>query len=161
MSTKAVYPGTFDPVTFGHMDVIKRSSKIFDTVIVAVAIDTRKSPLFNIEERVSMLEKEIKEKKLSNVIVKGFNGLLTDFAFGQDIKIIVRGLRAVSDFEYEFQMSFINKSLHKEIETVFLPATENVHFVSSSYVKEISKLGGDCSKFIPKHVIDMLNAKFS
>ncbi len=148
----AIYPGTFDPVTFGHLDIITRSAQIFENVIVAVAQDTKKSTIFSLKERVDMLEYEIIRLKLNNVKAKSFKGLLVDFVKAEKARIIIRGLRALADFEYEFQMSYMNHKLQPDIETVFLPATENGHFISSSFVNEIARLGGNLKGFVSDEV---------
>jgi pantetheine-phosphate adenylyltransferase len=156
----AVYPGTFDPLTLGHLDIIKRSSSIFDKLIIAVAANPSKNPLFSTEERVDMVQDEVDSNELSNVEVKLFSGLLVDFVKQEHATLIVRGLRAVADFEYEFQMSFINRTLDSSIETIFVPATENVHFISSSFVKEITRLNGNTQNLVPSKVQNKLIKKF-
>lgn len=148
----AIYPGTFDPITFGHLDIIARSAKIFEQVIVAVAQDTKKSTHFSLEERVEMVNHEILRLNLSNVKVKAFSGLLVNFVKSEGARIIVRGLRALADFEYEFQMSYMNHKLQPDIETIFLPATENGHFISSSFVNEIARLGGNLKGYVSEEV---------
>ncbi|MFQ3307063.1 MAG: pantetheine-phosphate adenylyltransferase [Candidatus Midichloriaceae bacterium] len=154
----AVYPGTFDPITLGHIDIIKRSSKLFDNLIVAVTSNLSKKTLFPLKERVHMIETEI--QGINNVTVEYFDGLLVNFVQKKKSSIIIRGLRAVADFEYEFQMSFINKSLDENIETIFLPATGNVHFISSSFVKEVVRLNGSGENLVSKNVYDKLVNKF-
>lgn len=149
---RAIYPGSFDPITIGHFDIIKSASKIFDEVVVAVAKDSTKKTLFNINKRVEMIQGALKSEGIENVIVKQFSGLLTNFVISENTFIIIRGLRVVSDFEFELQMSYINKKLNPRIETVLLPATENSHYISSTFVKEIARLGGDISKFVSKNV---------
>lgn len=151
-SKKVIYPGTFDPITIGHFDIIKSASKIFDKVIVAVAQDTNKKTLFSANQRVKMIQEALDSEEIENVIIKQFAGLLTDFVIKEETFIIVRGLRVVSDFEHELQMSYINKKMNPKIETVLLPATENSHYISSTFVKEIARLGGDISKFVAKNV---------
>ncbi|WPX97209.1 pantetheine-phosphate adenylyltransferase [Candidatus Bandiella euplotis] len=157
----AIYPGTFDPITLGHLDVIKRSSLIFGKLIIAVAANPSKTPLFSVEERKGMIKEELFYHGLKNVEVKLFDGLLVEFVKKEGAVIIVRGLRAVTDFEYEFQMSFINRTLDPSVETIFLPATEGVHFISSSFVKEITRLKGDTKNLVPQRVQEKLIAKFS
>ena len=152
----AIYPGTFDPITYGHMDIIKRSTKIFENLIIAVAEDTTKSPIFSVDDRVKMVKQEIKTLKNININVVSFSGLLIDFASKQKATVILRGLRAASDFEYEFQMSFMNYKLSSEIETLFLPASENGHFISSKFVKELARLGGNISGFVSNDVAERL-----
>ena len=154
----AIYPGTFDPITLGHLDIIKRASALFDKLIVAVTTNPSKKPLFLVEERIDMIKGMI--DNIKNIEVKSFDGLLVDFANKEKATVIVRGLRAVSDFEYEFQMSFINRTLYPNVETIFLPATENVHFISSSSVKEITKLKGNTENLVPKKVQNKLIEKF-
>ena len=153
----AIYPGTFDPITLGHLDIIKRASALFDKLVIAVAASPSKKPLFLTKERVDMIKKTINDMK--NIEVKSFNGLLVEFAKKEQAIVIVRGLRAVSDFEYEFQMSFINRTLYPGIETIFLPATGNAHFISSSFVKEITKLKGSTENLVPKTVQNKLIKK--
>ena len=157
-----IYPGTFDPVTFGHLDIIKRAVKIVDKLIIGVAADNNKHPLFSIKERVEMVKNEIANiNQNNNIEVIGFSGLLIDFAKKNNSTILIRGLRAVSDFEYEFQMAAMNAKLDKEIQTIFLPASESAHFVASKLVKEIAKLNGDVSLFVSEGVKSKLNDKFS
>lgn len=154
----AVYPGSFDPATYGHLDIIARSAKIFDKLIVAVISNPNKKPLFSISERVKILKNTIKEK---NVIVESFDGLLVNFMKKKKAKIIIRGLRAVSDFEYEFQMALTNRKLHPDIETVFLTPAEKWTYLSSTLVKEIAGLGGGIKCFVPTIVERMLKDKNS
>jgi pantetheine-phosphate adenylyltransferase len=156
----AIYPGTFDPITFGHLDIIKRASLLFDKLIVASAKDSNKNPLFSLDERVELINQEIHDNKLQDkVIVMKFEGLLVDFAKKNQAQIIIRGLRAVSDFEYEFQMFGMNSKLEPSIQTIFLPASENHHFIASKLVKEIARLGGDISKFVSSNVLVALKQK--
>ena len=154
----AIYPGTFDPITFGHLDIIKRASELFDHLIIAVAKDNNKNPMFSCDQRVEMISDEInKLKNKANISVEKFEGLLINFAQKKSCKIIVRGLRAVSDFEYEFQMYGMNFKLDNTIQTIFLPASENHHFIASKLVKEIAKLGGDISLFVSPNVKEKIN----
>ncbi|MBQ4875413.1 MAG: pantetheine-phosphate adenylyltransferase [Rickettsiaceae bacterium H1] len=153
MKRTGVYPGTFDPVTFGHVDIIKRAVALVDCLIIAVAANVSKKPLFSIDLRTEMVREEIDSINNDKIIVKEFSGLLVDFASKNNATLIVRGLRAVSDFEYEFKMSWVNHKLNNEIETVFLPSSKDTQFISSNFVKEVAFLGGDISKFVPKHVI--------
>ncbi|MCA7010921.1 pantetheine-phosphate adenylyltransferase [Wolbachia endosymbiont of Tribolium confusum] len=146
-----IYPGTFDPITFGHLDIIKRACKLVDKLIVGVAENVNKHTAFNIKLRTSMAENEVKGAEI-NADVISFNGLLVKFAKEQNASIIIRGLRAVSDFDYEFQMSWVNYKLSHEIETIFLPASEDTQFISSSFVKEIARLGEDVSSFVSQNV---------
>jgi pantetheine-phosphate adenylyltransferase len=150
---KAIYPGTFDPITYGHIDVIKSGLKIFDHIIIAIAEDANKTPIFVPEKRKQLIEKEIKRLSLEkNISVMLFNGLLVDFAKKQKIGVILRGLRAVSDFEFEFQMAHTNSKLDSSIQTIFIPATESSHYIASRIVKEIAKLGGNLEEFVSKEI---------
>ena len=156
-----IYPGSFDPLTNGHIDIIERSKKIVDNLIIAVSQGANnKRILFNIDERIKMIKDVIKHKNIKNVTVESFNGLLVSFVKKQNAKVIIRGLRAVSDFEYEFQMTGMNFKLNSEIETIFLMASDNNQLISSNLVKEISKLNGDVSKFVPSEVEIELKKKF-
>lgn len=150
MTTERVglYPGTFDPITLGHYDIIKRASKLVDTLVIGVAMNPGKNPLFSVEERVEMVEKLTQEFPGTNFEVRPFNNLLMHFAEECRARIIIRGLRAVSDFEYEFQMVGMNRRLNSEIETVFLMASDQHQFIASSLVKEIAFLDGDITKFV-------------
>jgi pantetheine-phosphate adenylyltransferase len=153
----AIYPGTFDPVTFGHIDVLKRASKLFDKVIIAVAKSSQKSAMFTIDERVEMIRKLTSNMK--NVDADSFAGLLVNYAKRKNASAIVRGLRAISDFEYEFQMALTNQKLAPGIETVFLMPNEKYSFISSSLVREVAKNGGNVSYFVPKVVVQKLKRK--
>ena len=155
-----IYPGSFDPLTNGHIDVIKRSKKIVDNLIIAVSEANHKRILFSINERINMINTVIKNKNIKNVSVEPFNGLLVTYVKKKNAKVIIRGLRAVSDFEYEFQMTGMNYKLNSEIETIFLMASDNNQLISSNLVKEVSKLHGDVSKFVPSEVEMELNKKF-
>lgn len=155
---RAIYPGSFDPVTLGHLDVIQRSINIADEVIVGVLNNNIKNPLFSVEERVNML-KEV-TSHLSHVSVQSFDGLLVDFAVQSEADIIVRGLRAITDFEYELQMSQINNALNPDIETVFLTTRLKYAYLSSSTVKEVAAMGGDVHKFVPESVVEKLYEKY-
>ena len=157
MKTRAVYPGTFDPVTNGHIDLIQRSAELFDHVIVAVLKNTEKSPLFTVAERVEMLEHAI--EGLKNVSVTTFEGLLVDFAQQSQATVIVRGIRAVSDYEYELQMALMNRRLAPRVETVFLMPAETYSYLSSRLVKEISQLGGSVRGLVPSAVEERLRLK--
>ena len=161
MSDKlAVYPGTFDPFTFGHLDIVRRSSKLFDRIIISVAENNSKSALFNLDERIEIVSNVISnEKDLDKIEIKGFSGLLVDHVVDMGAVAVLRGLRALSDFEYEFQMAGINARLSNEFETIFLMASENQQFVASRFVKEIHSLGGDVSSFVPKIVMEHLETK--
>ena len=153
-----LYPGTFDPVTNGHMDILKRSLTLFDKVIVAVADTTPKKTLFTLEERVGMLREAT--KSLEGIEVVPFSGLLVEFAKRVGATAIIRGLRVVSDFEYEFQMALMNRRLDKQIETVFLMPSEEYTYLNSSVIKEIASTGGDISEFVPEVVAERLRTKF-
>jgi len=149
----AIYPGTFDPITNGHLDIIKRAEKIFDKIIVAVANNKVKNSMFSLQKRVEMVKVAVNSPKIE---VKSFDSLLVEFAKKENAKIIIRGLRAVSDFEYELQMSYANQSLDKEIETIFLMPTLNNAFISSSIVRNILSYDGDISHLVPKEIIKMI-----
>jgi len=154
MPVKAIYPGTFDPVTNGHTDLITRGSKLFDEVIVGVAASPSKKPMFTLEERVDFIERITQH--LPNVTVVGFTGLLVDFAKFHQANVLIRGLRAVSDFEYEFQLANMNRRLNPELESVFLTPAEENSFISSSLVKEVALHKGDVSQFVNPLVKDAL-----
>jgi pantetheine-phosphate adenylyltransferase len=155
--SRAIYPGTFDPITRGHEDLVRRASTLFDEMIVAVADSRGKSPFFTVEERVAMARETL--APFDNVRVEGFSGLLMDFLHKHDAKIILRGLRAVSDFEYEFQMAGMNRNLFPDVETLFLTPAEQYMFISATMVREIASLGGDVSPFVNPIVIPRLKAK--
>ncbi len=150
MCQKAVYPGTFDPVTYGHIDIIKRALKIFDGITVAVAHNSGKDPLFSVTERVEMLKGATKD--LDGVIVEEFDNLVVDYAHKNQMSVIIRGLRMVSDFEYEFQMALTNRKLAQDIETIFLMPSEQYSYLSSKLLKEAASLGADLSSFISAEV---------
>lgn len=155
----AVYPGTFDPFTNGHKDLVQRAaSNIFDKVYICVAENSKKDTLFSLEERIDLTKKSL--LGIENIDVIGFNGLLVDFAKKLEAKVILRGLRVVSDFEYEFQMSSMNKKLNQDIESIFLTPSESYAFLSSSLVKEIAQLGGDISTFVSNDVKLALERKY-
>jgi len=153
----AVYPGTFDPVTNGHADLIERASRLFDEVIVAIAANPSKTPVFTLEERVDMAKTVTAH--LDNVSIVGFGSLLVHFARDNNARVILRGLRAVSDFDYEFQLAGMNRCLDREIETIFLTPAEKYAYISSSLVREIASLGGDVSDFVHKKVMTELTAR--
>jgi len=160
MTLSAMYPGTFDPITLGHEDFIRRVAKLYKNVVVAVAADTeKKTTMFSLEERVALAKEAL--SGYENVEVKGYEGLTIDFAKANDLSIIVRGLRAVSDFEYEFQLASMNRHLSREIETIFLTPAEKYAFISSSLVREIATLDGDIDNFVSKNVKDALLKKVS
>jgi pantetheine-phosphate adenylyltransferase len=151
---KAIYPGSFDPLTNGHLDVIQRATKLFDKVIVAVAKSDSKQPLFTLEERVDMVAQAVRH--LPTVQADSFDGLLVEYAQRQGVQAVVRGLRAVSDFEFEFQLALMNRKLNEKVETIFMMPKDTYTFLSSRIVKEIARLGGDVSAFVPAHVRDAL-----
>lgn len=157
-----IYPGTFDPITFGHMDIIRRALHVVDKLIIGVALDSAKDPLFDVEQRAALVRADIKAlgEDAKRIEVKGFSGLLVSFAREQKATLLIRGLRAVSDFEYEFQMASVNSKIAPEIETVFLTASDATHFISSRFVKQIARLGGDVSKFVSPAVVETLRQEF-
>ena len=157
MKVAAMYPGTFDPITRGHEDLLERAAVLFDRVVVAVAESPGKTPLFSLEERLAMAEETFRGRPA--VTVTGYTGLTVDFARDHGLRAIIRGLRAVSDFEHEFQLATMNRQLTREVETVFLTPTEKYTFVSSSLVREIAQLGGDVSAFVRPHVVEALRQK--
>lgn len=159
MSYKVIFPGTFDPITNGHRDLIERAATLFESVIVAVAENKRKAPFFSLKDRVAMAREVLKSYK--NVEVCGFNNLLMDFAKQRGAKAIIRGLRVVSDFEYEFQLANMNRRLSPEIETLFLTPSEQYSFISSSLVREIADLGGDVSSFVHETVANLLKERMT
>jgi pantetheine-phosphate adenylyltransferase len=153
----AIYPGSFDPLTNGHLDVLQRASKLFDRVIVAIALNESKNPLFSLDERLALMKPAI--SRMRNVKADVFEGLLVEYAAREKAQAIVRGLRAVSDFEFEFQMALMNRKLDQKIETIFMMPKETYTFISSRIVKEIARLGGDVSPFVPPHVEVALKKK--
>lgn len=155
----AIYPGTFDPITNGHIDIICRASKLFDRLIVAVAYNPGKGPLFTVEERVEMITESLKDYALTNVEVDSFSVLLTHYAKSKKATTVIRGLRAVSDFEYEFQMALMNRKLCKDVETVFMMPSESYTYLSSRIVKEIALYGGNVRCLVPPLVADRLEDK--
>ena len=156
---KGIYPGTFDPITNGHLDVLTRAARLFDELVVAVAKDNQKQTLFTMDERVAMIEEAASTHGLQNVKVVPFQGLLVEFAIQQDACAVVRGLRAVSDFEFEFQMALMNRKLDPRVETIFLTPQEELTYISSRIVKEIARLGGEIEVFVPPHVSTALKSK--
>ena len=156
---RAIYPGSFDPVTYGHLDIINRSSKIVDELIIGVLKNKAKMPLFSVEERVKMLEDVTKD--LPNVRVVPFDGLLVEFAKEMDAQIVIRGLRAITDFEYELQMSQTNHKLEPQVETMFLTTSLEYSYLSSTIVREVAAFGGDISRFVPEAVINRIKEKMS
>ena len=155
---RAIYPGSFDPVTNGHIDVVERARKLFDEVIVAVAQNDEKQALFSLEERLDLLRQTV--GKIDNVRVAHFEGLLIEFAVSEQASAVIRGLRAVSDFEFEFQMALMNRKLEDSVETIFLMPKEEYTYLSSRLVKEIARLGGNVTKFVPAMVASALGKKF-
>ena len=155
----AIYPGSFDPITRGHLDIITRGSKIYDKLIVAVLVNVDKKCLFSIEERVELIKKVT--RNLKNVEVLSFDGLLVDFARLNNSKVILKGLRTMSDFEYEFQMALMNSKLDSEIETVFMMTSSAYSYVSSSAVKQVAKFGGSIEGFVPEELIEEFTNKFN
>jgi pantetheine-phosphate adenylyltransferase len=151
---KAVYPGTFDPITLGHQDLVRRAAALFDKVVVGIAASEAKRPFFQLEERIRLAREVLKPYR--NVTIEGFRGLLMDFVRAQKAQVILRGLRAVSDFEYEFQMAGMNRNLYPDVETVFLTPAEQYQFISATIVREIASLGGDVSKFVQPLVVRAL-----
>lgn len=156
---RAIYPGSFDPITNGHLDVIQRAARLFDEVIVAVAFNEQKHSLFQVDERVDLLRETT--SGIPNVSVSRFDGLLVDFARSQGASAVVRGLRAVSDFEFEFQMALMNRKLEPGIETIFMMPAEKYTYLSSRIVKEIARLGGNVDAFVPESVAATLRQKFA
>jgi pantetheine-phosphate adenylyltransferase len=154
---KAVYPGSFDPITNGHLDIIRRGTKMFDRVIVAILSNEEKQPLFSVEERVAILKQATSE--LPGVEILSFSGLLVKFMEHVGADVVVRGIRAVSDFEYEFQMALMNRTLAPQFETIFMMPAVEYTFVSSRLVKEVHRLGGDVSRLVPPFVLEKMNAK--
>ena len=159
MNHKAVYPGTFDPITLGHEDLIRRAARLFDTVVVAVADSSTKRPFFTREERVDMARRVLRDVK--NVEVVGFSGLLMKFVREHKARVVIRGLRAVSDFDYEFQLAGMNRGLYPDVETLFLTPGEQYMFVSATIVREISILGGDVRKFVKPLVAQRMKEKIA
>jgi pantetheine-phosphate adenylyltransferase len=157
---RIIYPGTFDPITFGHVDVVGRALQLFDEVVLAIAADSTKKPLFSLEERHELAEKAL-SKFGDSVKIKSFNGLLIDFVKKEKSRAILRGLRAISDFEFEFQMALMNRKLNDSIETLFLMPRGAYTYLSSTIIKEIGRLGGDVSAFVPKAVAEALREKYN
>lgn len=155
----AVCPGSFDPVTFGHLDIIRRASKLFDRVIVLVSVNAAKNPSFNIAERVKLIHKVVDDSSLDNVVVDICDGLLADYVKNVNACAIIKGLRAVSDFEYEFQMALANKMLYDGAETVFLTTSGENMYLSSSLVKQIASFGGDISHFVPECILNDISER--
>jgi pantetheine-phosphate adenylyltransferase len=157
MKKRGIYPGTFDPVTNGHLDLVERGLRIFDEIIIAVAPTPRKKPLFSLEEREKLIREAV---RFDNVRVESFEGLLVDYVRARKGAAIIRGLRAVSDFEYEFQMALMNRRLNTDIETVFMMPAEEYTFLTSTIIKEVASLGGSVDGLVPPNVADALKSKF-
>jgi len=160
MSKIGIYPGSFDPITYGHLDIIQRSLSVVDELVIAVSNNKSKDHLISIDDRLNLINQSIlslPEKDLSKIKVEKFDNLLVHYVKSKNASLIIRGLRAVSDFEYEFLMTGMNRSIDKDIETIFLMSSEKYHFISSRFIKEIHKLGGDISKSVPKPVLDFLS----
>ena len=156
---RALYPGSFDPVTYGHIDLIDRARQIFDRVFVAVAVNDEKKPLFSVEERLKLLKQAVGNKK--GVVVDTFDGLMVDYARSKKIGIIIRGLRATSDFDYEFQMALTNRSLTHDVDTIFLMPSQTHFYLSSRLVKEIAKFDGNVNSFVPHFIVPLLRKKLA
>lgn len=154
-----VYPGTFDPITNGHVDLVERAARLFDRVVLGIAYSEKKQPLFDLKQRIELCEQALSH--VNNVEVDGFSKLLVDFVKEKNGNAVLRGLRAVSDFEYEFQMANMNRAMHADFETVFLTPAEHLSFISSSLVREIASMGGDVSPFVPVPVATALSQRFS
>ena len=160
MSKIGIYPGSFDPITYGHLDIIQRSLSVVDELVIAVSNNKSKNHLISIDDRLNLINQSISslpEKDLLKIKVEKFDNLLVHYVKSKNASLIIRGLRAVSDFEYEFLMTGMNRSIDKDIETIFLMSSEKYHFISSRFIKEIHKLGGDISKSVPKPVLDFLS----
>ena len=155
---KIIYPGTFDPVTYGHIDIIQRASELFDSIVVTVAVNPSKSPLFSLEERLFLLKESLKD--INNVVIDSFEGLTVDYAHKVGAIGILRGLRAISDFEYEFQMALTNRKIAENIETVFLMPGEKYSYISSTLVREIARYGGDVKDFVPVEAVKIIAGKY-
>lgn len=157
-----IYPGTFDPITFGHLDIIRRAVRVVDELIIGVALDSAKEPLFDVKTRAALVAKDITSlgEDSKRIKVKHFSGLLVNFAREEKASLLIRGLRAVSDFEYEFQMASVNNKIGPEIETVFLTASDTTHFISSRFVKQIARLGGDISKFVSPPIAEAVRQEY-
>ncbi|HKL19129.1 MAG TPA: pantetheine-phosphate adenylyltransferase [Halalkalibaculum sp.] len=161
MKTVALYPGSFDPITYGHLDIMERATELFDTVIATIAVNKRKEAVFTGDEREALLRKCLEGKKWADKVeVEQFTGLLVDFAKKKNAQTLVRGVRQISDFEYEFRMALTNRRLAPEVDTIFLMPNEQLTFISASLVKEVAYWDGDLSSFVPAHVADALREKF-
>lgn len=154
-----IYPGTFDPITLGHVDLVERSAKLFDKVVLAIAYSEKKLPLFSLEERIELCEQSLSH--LKNIEVCGFNTLVVDFAKSKDCKTALRGVRTVADFEYERQLANMNRSMHPDFETIFMTPADRLSYISSSLLREIAGLGGDVSAYVPAAVNTALQSRFA
>jgi len=159
MKRRAVYPGTFDPITYGHIDIIKRAFQLFDEVYIAVAENAEKKPLFSFDERTRFVKQATKQMK--GIRIEGFDGLIVKYAQKKGIRILLRGLRAISDFDYEFQMALTNRKLAPQVETIFLMPSETYFYISSRLIKEIAHLGGNIKAFVPSFVAEALKEKIA
>jgi pantetheine-phosphate adenylyltransferase len=160
MKTLALYPGSFDPITFGHLDILQRATELFDTIIITIAINSRKETVFTGDEREALLKKCLEDKPWAkSVEIEQFSGLLVDFAKEKNAQTLIRGVRQISDFEYEFRMALTNRRLAPNVDTVFLMPNEQLTFISASLVKEVAVWGGDLSSFVPEHVAEVLKEK--
>ncbi|MCH8556684.1 MAG: pantetheine-phosphate adenylyltransferase [Balneolia bacterium] len=158
---KALYPGTFDPITFGHLDILERATSLFDEVVITVAVNTKKESVFTKEERIELIEKAIDGKEWAQKVkVVAFTGLLVDHAREQGVQTLIRGVRQVSDFEYEFRMALMNRRLAPDIDTIFLMPQEQLTFVSATIVREVAYWGGELEHFVPPHVAKALRGKY-
>jgi pantetheine-phosphate adenylyltransferase len=161
MKTVALYPGSFDPITYGHLDILERATELFDTVIATIAVNKRKEAVFTGDERETLFRKCLEEKNWADKVeIEQFTGLLVDFAKKKNAKTLVRGVRQISDFEYEFRMALTNRRLAPDVDTIFLMPNEQLTFISASLVKEVAYWDGDLSSFVPSHVADALREKF-
>ncbi len=159
---EVIYPGSFDPITFGHLDVLERATNVFEKVIITIAVNTRKNAIFTPDERIVLIRESIQHEPWSGKVdIQKFTGLLVDFAHQNNISTLIRGVRQFSDYEYEFRMALMNRKLGRNIDTIFLMPSEHLTFVSGSLVREIAYWGGDVSHFVPKNVANALKAKFS
>ncbi len=159
---EVIYPGSFDPITFGHLDVLERATNLFDKVIITIAVNTRKNSIFTPSERITLIRDSIRDKSWADKVdIRKFTGLLVDFAHQSNVKTLIRGVRQFSDYEYEFRMALMNRKLGKDIDTVFMMPSEHLTFVSGSLVREIAYWGGDVSHFVPANVAEALKKKYS
>jgi len=158
---QVIYPGSFDPITFGHLDVLERATNVFEKVIITIAVNTRKNAIFTPDERIDLIRESIREEPWSHKVdIRKFTGLLVDFAHENNVTTLIRGVRQFSDYEYEFRMALMNRKLGKDIDTIFLMPSEHLTFVSGSLVREIAYWGGDVSHFVPANVAEALKKKY-